>query len=37
MYVRPLAPLSGLSTWHGHELWCGSQTQLRSRIAVAVM
>ena len=34
--VRSLALLSGLRIWHCSELWCRSQTQLRSRIAVAL-
>ena len=32
-----LASLSGLRTWHCHELWCKSQTQLGSGIAMAVI
>ena len=32
--VCSLAPLSGLRTWHCHELLCKSQMQLRSRVAV---
>ena len=32
--VRSLALLSRLRIWHCHELWCGSQTQLRSLVAV---
>ena len=35
--VRSLALLSGLRIWHCHELWCGSQTRLGSRVAVAVV
>ena len=35
--VRFLASLSGLRIWHCRELWCRSQTQLRSRVAVAVV
>ena len=34
--VRSLASLSGLRIWRGHELWCRSQTQLRSVDAVSV-
>ena len=34
--VRTLASLSGLRIRHCSELWCGSQTRLTSRIAVAV-
>ena len=34
--VRSLASLSGLRIRHGRELWCGSQTQFRSCVAVAV-
>ena len=34
--VWPLASLSRLRIWHGHELWCRSQMQLGSGIAVAV-
>ena len=35
--VRTLASLSsGLRIWRCRQLWCGSQTQLRSRVAVAV-
>ena len=33
--VRSLALLGGLRTQHCHELWCRSQTQLRSGVAVA--
>ena len=29
-----LASLSGLGLWRCHELWCGSQTRLGSRVAV---
>ena len=36
MQVRLLASLSGFRIWHCHELWCRSQTLLRSCIAVAV-
>ena len=35
--VRSLALLSGLRIWCCCELWYGSQTQLRSCIAVAVV
>ena len=35
-WVQPLALLSGLKIQHCHELWCRSQTRLRSRVAVAV-
>ena len=34
--VQCLASLSGLRIWHCPELWCGSQTRLGSRVAVAV-
>ena len=34
--VRSLALLSGLRIQHCHELWCRSQMQLRSGVAVAV-
>ena len=34
--VRSLASLSGLRIWSCHELWCKSQTPLRSYVAVAV-
>ena len=34
--VRSLALLNGLSIWRCRELWCRSQTWLRSGIAVAV-
>ena len=37
LLVRSWASLSGLRIRHCHELWCGSQTQLRSGIAVAVL
>ena len=36
LQVRSLASLSGLKIWHGRELWCKSQMQLRSGIAVAL-
>lgn len=29
--------ISGLNIWRRHELWCRSQTELRSQIAVAVV
>ena len=35
--VRSLASLSGLRIQHCRELWCRSQLQLRSGVAVAVM
>ena len=35
MQVRSLASLSGLRIQHCHELWCRSQMQLRSGIAMA--
>ena len=34
--IQSLASLSGLRIWHYRELWCRSQTQLRSLVAVAV-
>ena len=34
--VQSLASLSGSEIWHFHTLWCRSQTQLGSGIAVAV-
>ena len=37
MRVRPLASLSGLRIPHCRELWCRSQMQLGSRVAVAVV
>ena len=37
MQVRSLASLSGLRIQGCHELWCRSQTQLRSGIAVALV
>ena len=36
MQVRSLASLSGLRILHCCELWCRSQTQLGSGVAVAV-
>ena len=35
--VQSLAALSGLRIWHCCELWCNSQTKLRSDVAVAVV
>ena len=35
--ARSLAFLSGLRIWHNRELWCRSQMQLGSCIAVAVV
>ena len=35
--VQSLASLSGLRIWRCRELWCRSQTWLRSHIAVAVV
>ena len=35
--VRSLALFRGLQTWCCHALWCRSQTQLGSRITVAVV
>ena len=32
-----LASLSGLGIWHCLELWCRSQMQLGSHVAVAVV
>ena len=37
MQVRSLALLSGLRIQHCHELWCGSQMWLGSRVAVALV
>ena len=34
MQVQSQASLRGLRIWHCHELWCRSQTQLGSGIAV---
>ena len=34
--VQSLASLSGLSIWHCSKLWCRSQMQLGSTVAVAV-
>ena len=34
--IRSLVSLSGLRTWHCCELWCRSQKQLGSGVAVAV-
>ena len=36
-WVRSLASLIGLRIRHCHELWCRSQTQLKSGVAVAVV
>ena len=36
MRVQSMAFLGVLGIWHWCGLWCGSQTQLRSRVAVAV-
>ena len=36
MEVQSLISLSGLRIWHCRELWCRSQTQLGSQVAVAV-
>ena len=35
-WIHSLASLSGLRIWRCHVLWCSSQTQLGSVIAVAV-
>ena len=35
MRVQSLASIRGLGIWCCHELWCGSQAQLRSGVAVA--
>ena len=35
--VQSLALLSGLRIWRCHEMWCRSQTWLRSGIAGAVV
>ena len=37
MWVRSLALISGLRIWRCRELWCRSQRELRSHIAVAVV
>ena len=34
---RSLALLGGIRIWHCRELWCMSQMQLRSDVAVAVV
>ena len=34
--VGPLVSLSRSGIWRCHELWCRSQTRLRSHVAVAV-
>ena len=36
MQVQSLASVSGLRIWHCGELWCRSQTWLRSHVAVAL-
>ena len=36
LWLRSLASLSGLRIQHHRELWCRSQTWLRSRIAVGL-
>ena len=36
LQILSQALLSGLRIWHCHELWCRSQTWLRSGVAVAV-
>ena len=35
--VQSLALLSGLRIWYFRELWCRSQTELRSGVAVAMV
>ena len=35
-WVRSLVSPSGLRVWRCRELWCGSQTRLGSRVAVAL-
>ena len=35
--VRSLASINGLRIWCCHELWCRSQTRLRSGIAVTLV
>ena len=37
IWVRSLASLGGLRIRRCRELWCRSQTRLRSRIALAVV
>ena len=37
MWVQSLASRSGLRIQHCHELWCKSQMQLRSGVAMAVV
>ena len=37
LQVRSLPLLSGLRIWRCYELWCRSQMQLRSHVAVAVL
>ena len=36
LQVRPLASLTELRIWRCHKLWCRSQTQIGSGIAVAM-
>ena len=36
LWVQSLALLSGLRIWRCRELWCGLQTQIRSRVAMAL-
>ena len=36
LWVQSLASVSGLRIRHCHELWCKSQTQLRSDVGVAL-
>ena len=35
--VQFLPSLMGLRIWHGREVWCRSQMQLRSHVAVAIV
>ena len=37
LLVQSMASISGLGIWHCCELWCRSQMQVKSGIAVAVM
>ena len=37
MQVQSLTLLQGSGIWHCCELWCSSQTWLRSQVAVAVV
>ena len=37
LQVQSLDSLSGLRIWHCHDLWCRSQMQLGSHIAMAVV